>query len=193
VSGGPSLDEQKRSLRAAMKAGLAGMASDRARVSARIVAHLLASDAWREASIVLAFLAMADEPDLDALWASAVGRVVTAPAIDWRGGGMTPVGISSPDSGVRIRSHGVREPIGGEPLSPDRLDLILVPGLAFDASGGRLGRGGGYYDRFLPRAEHACRIGVCFARQVVERVPAGGDDARVHMLLTENGLRACPA
>jgi 5-formyltetrahydrofolate cyclo-ligase len=193
VSAGPSLDEQKRSLRAAIKAGLAGMASDRARVSARIVAHLLASDAWREASTVLAFLAMADEPDLDALWASAVGRVVAAPAIDWRGGGMTAVGISSPDSGVRIRAHGVREPADGEPLSPDRLDLILVPGLAFDASGGRLGRGGGYYDRFLPRAEHARRIGVCFAQQVVERVPAGEDDARVHMLLTESGLRACPA
>ena len=85
----------------------------------------------------------------------------------------------------------MREPVGDGVADAGALDLVLGPGLAFDPEGRRLGRGGGFYDRFLPRAASAVRIGVCWSGQVVDRVPSGEGDERVHMLVTEDGLRGC--
>ena len=64
--------------------------------------------------------------------------------------------------------------------------MIVVPGVAFDARGGRLGYGGGFYDRFLASAgEGAIRIGICFEVQVVDEVPMAGHDLRVDAVVTE--------
>ena len=71
-------------------------------------------------------------------------------------------------------------------FSPHELDLVLVPGLAFDRNGNRLGRGRGYYDRFLktlPR--RVVRIGLAFECQLVERVPVSPNDEKVDLILTE--------
>ena len=70
-------------------------------------------------------------------------------------------------------------------------DVILTPGLAFDRTGGRLGRGAGFYDRFLERAKlstSAPVLGVCFAEQLVDRVPADTHDVGVGMLVTQEGV-----
>ncbi len=69
-------------------------------------------------------------------------------------------------------------------------DLVLIPGIAFDGFGHRLGRGGGYWDRSLPlrRPEGLVLVGVGFACQRVEQVPHGPDDRRVDAVLTEAGL-----
>jgi 5-formyltetrahydrofolate cyclo-ligase len=85
---------------------------------------------------------------------------------------------------------GTREPVADEAT---RMDLsaaatILVPGLAFDRTGGRLGRGGGFYDRFLADpAVRGRRVGVCFARQIFERVPIEEHDAMLDAIVTEDG------
>lgn len=69
------------------------------------------------------------------------------------------------------------------------LDLVLVPGLAFDRHGGRLGRGRGYFDRLFGMPEvRAQRIGVCFQPQVVGEVPVESHDARVQLIVTDQGL-----
>lgn len=69
---------------------------------------------------------------------------------------------------------------------PHNLDLILVPGLGFDRSGNRLGRGRGYYDRFLKTVPpNAVRVGLCFECQFVEAVPVSSDDEPMDLIVTE--------
>ncbi len=83
-------------------------------------------------------------------------------------------------------AYGIEEPAEGSPVAAlDEVEAVLVPGIAFDAAGRRLGYGGGFYDALLPRlAATAPRIGVAFDRQVVEEVPATERDAPVDVIVT---------
>lgn len=72
-------------------------------------------------------------------------------------------------------------------LAPEEFDLLVVPGVAFDRHGHRLGRGKGFYDRYLPRVG-GCHIGACFDSCVVETLPHEPHDARIHLLVTESGV-----
>lgn len=69
--------------------------------------------------------------------------------------------------------------------SAARIDLIIVPGVAFDLRGGRLGRGAGYYDRLLRRAGKAFKVGLCFLEQIVKKVPMTARDVRVDRVITD--------
>jgi 5-formyltetrahydrofolate cyclo-ligase len=89
-------------------------------------------------------------------------------------------------------SFGAMEPIGGRLLDPAELDLVIVPGVAFDRSGNRVGYGAGYYDRFLRRTRPGVpAVAVAFAVQVVPEVPAGGTDRRVDAIVTETEVIRC--
>jgi 5-formyltetrahydrofolate cyclo-ligase len=91
---------------------------------------------------------------------------------------------------LRPGRYGVREPSAEalvQALGPDV--LMLVPGLAFDRQGGRLGRGGGAWDRALAERRGARVFGVCFESQVIERVPREEHDQTMDALLTEVGIR----
>jgi 5-formyltetrahydrofolate cyclo-ligase len=87
---------------------------------------------------------------------------------------------------VVFNSYGIAEPVAaGSALKPD---LILVPLLAFDGTGHRLGYGGGFYDRTL--AKHACKaVGIAYAGQEVQELFREPHDRALDMILTENGLR----
>lgn len=65
------------------------------------------------------------------------------------------------------------------------MDIIMVPGVAFDKGGGRLGRGGGYYDRLLRKAGKAVKIGLCFREQIVKKVPMDNRDVKVDRIITD--------
>ncbi len=67
----------------------------------------------------------------------------------------------------------------------DRMDVIIVPGVAFDKRGGRLGRGGGYYDSLLRKAKKVMKIGLCFREQIVKKVPVEAHDVRVDKIITD--------
>lgn len=93
---------------------------------------------------------------------------------------------------LRINRYGIGEPADGEPVQPRDLDLLLLPLLAFDSHGNRLGYGGGYYDRWLARAgahRRPLRIGIAFACQELPRLDRQPHDVRLHGVLTERGLR----
>ena len=68
----------------------------------------------------------------------------------------------------------------------NQLDLVIVPGVAFDRFGGRLGRGNGYYDRFLKNLK-AIFYGVCFKQQVVDKTPQDLHDAKMDIIMTPDG------
>ncbi len=87
---------------------------------------------------------------------------------------------------------GIPEPeASAPPLDLAAIDVFVIPAIAFDPTGARLGWGGGYYDRTLARAPHARRVGVAFASQLVASVPTDGHDQRVHLIVTEVALHRC--
>jgi 5-formyltetrahydrofolate cyclo-ligase len=76
---------------------------------------------------------------------------------------------------------GIPEPT--TPMYTGEIDLVVVPAVAFDAKGRRLGRGGGYYDRFIKKLTHAELVGVGYDFQLVEEVPAARHDQHVHRII----------
>lgn len=188
--------EAKKRLRAELRERVAAMpAVERAAAAARMRAHLSDSDPWRAAGVVLLYAADASEPDLDGLIAAgaAAGKTVCVPRIDWEAKTMAPAAVRGVEDLVDDR-HGIRAPAASCPaVAPESVGLVVVPGVGFDRAGGRVGRGGGFYDRFLAGLEAGGPIGTvvlgaCFAAQVVGRVPSGAHDRRVDGLVTEAGL-----
>ncbi|HEY7529699.1 MAG TPA: 5-formyltetrahydrofolate cyclo-ligase [Gemmatimonadota bacterium] len=91
-------------------------------------------------------------------------------------------------SELRAAAFGLLEPAADAPaVGTDELDLVIVPGLAFDRRGNRLGLGRGYYDRFLAGVR-APRVALLYSTQLVERVPAGPRDVAVDLLVTDAGV-----
>lgn len=86
--------------------------------------------------------------------------------------------------------HGIPQPAVIEPIPPAAIDLAFVPGLAFDRLGNRLGHGGGVYDRLLAELDHALVVGLCYSRQLRDKVPATVDDVPVDMVITERRATA---
>ncbi|MFZ5765898.1 MAG: 5-formyltetrahydrofolate cyclo-ligase [Thermodesulfobacteriota bacterium] len=105
---------------------------------------------------------------------------------------LLPCLISDPCRDLQPGFQGIFEPAGDRlrPFDPTALDAVLVPGSVFDNHGGRLGYGGGYYDRFLAdAAPQALRIGLAFELQVVQQLPLLAHDQPLHYLVTEKTIR----
>ena len=131
--------------------------------------------------VLLGYMPLGDEIDPRPAmqrWMNAGGRLAV-PVTDWAARRMQAAAIESLDPrSMEHRPHGVLEPASPTIIDPPDLAVVLVPGVAFDACGGRLGRGAGFYDRFL--ATLSCpTIGVCFASQQIERVPREPHDVPV--------------
>ena len=84
---------------------------------------------------------------------------------------------------LAIGAYGIEEPTGALFTDYATIDLVIVPGVAFDRDGNRLGRGKGYYDRLLPRIPSAYKVGICFPFQIVEEVPAEPFDIRMDEIM----------
>lgn len=86
----------------------------------------------------------------------------------------------------------ILEPPAGTALKPDQIDLILVPGLAFDSRGHRLGYGQGYYDRYLTLVRPGCfSLGVAYAFQIIDKMPNANHDIPVNAVLTDKYIMLC--
>jgi 5-formyltetrahydrofolate cyclo-ligase len=182
----------KAALRRRARALLREITPEQRRIgSAAASARLAAEPFWRKAQAVLVFLSMPSEIDTAGLVRAALadGKRLAVPRCD-SAGVMSAVVIRSLD-GLAPGTLGILEPPAGAPaLPPSELDVVVAPGLAFDAAGRRIGRGAGYYDRFL--ATPGVRAFVCgfgFERQVVPRVPVGTLDRPLDALVTEEHTR----
>ena len=85
---------------------------------------------------------------------------------------------------LAIGAYGIEEPTGEFFTDYSAIDLIVVPGVAFDRKGNRLGRGKGYYDRLLPQIPSAYKAGICFSFQIVEEIPAEPFDICMDEVIT---------
>jgi len=91
---------------------------------------------------------------------------------------------------LREGAHGILEPIDKTDISPAELDLVIIPGRAFDTSGNRIGRGKGYYDRFLSKV--SCpKIALAFEYQIIDEVPSDLYDIPVDKIVTEERVIQC--
>ncbi|MEZ6165533.1 MAG: 5-formyltetrahydrofolate cyclo-ligase, partial [Phycisphaerales bacterium] len=159
-----------------------------------ITPHLLADPTITTASTILAYAAFGTELSLDPFISAALNRAQTIaiPAIDWATKSMAPVAITNLANDLETGRYDIRVPKPGLALvEPAQLDVILLPGLAFDRAGNRLGRGAGFYDRFISALHEAGHrptlIGVCYHAQVVDSVPTEPHDHRVDRVITERG------
>lgn len=162
---------------------------ERRTASLALVENLLASEVWERATQVLAFWPLPTEPDgrslLDAAHAS--GKDFGLLKLGDQGLYEARV-IQNAEKDLRSGAYGILEPDGGcPPLFLNPLDLILVPGVGFDAFGMRLGRGKGYYDRFLSTSP-GLKIGFGFSWQCVrEALPCELHDQSMDGVLNETG------
>lgn len=178
--------EQKQSLRAEARRFLAGLHAERRQAEGRKILALLERwTPWMEAQTVCAFSALPSEPNLLTPWPD--GKKIILPRVG--ANGLSLHHVDNPAELVEGR-FGILEPSVNAPAAGGKADLILIPGLAFDRSGVRLGRGGGYYDRLLA-GFHGVRVGVCFEESVFERIPAEGHDVRMDFLMTPGGIISC--
>jgi len=122
-----------------------------------------------------------------ALEAFRLGKSVCVPRVDGSRKTMNAVEITSfDDESMNSDSLGVRAPKVGQEIPHEEIDLVIVPGVAFDMHGFRLGRGGGYYDRYLARfSRNTATIGVCFDIQFVEEIPTEPTDIAVHAVVSD--------
>lgn len=193
-----ALDAEKRELRKRMKSALGRIPdAEMARASAAVRRHIMARDEFRAARIVMLFAPTRGEVDVLRLARETADtglvKLWALPEVGWEDGVLRPRLFSGDPTSLVIRKHGVPEPAEAAlAVDTKSIGLVLVPGMAFDESGGRLGRGAGFYDRFLGRlAPTAATVGVALGVQVVAEVPAGPGDARVGALVTPEGWRRC--
>jgi len=168
-----------------MKAAVSRI-GDTAELSTALRANLYDWQAYREAKVIFAFHPLRSEPD-------------------WLGGTLPP---NKEWAFPRVRGNdlafhstttladlcqgemGVKEPTTSE--ATEAPDLVLVPGMAFDLTGARLGRGGGYYDRWLASVSPQCvSLAIAFDCQVIAAVPVEQHDQRVDYILTPSGIFPC--
>lgn len=188
--------ESKKQLRDIMRSMRTALSLNEQReLSKKACARLLSGSEWHAASVVALYMSVRGEIDCGALLQNAweKNKKVLLPLCSAdEPGKMRLVCCSGPDD-LRAGAFGIQEPVenpNSGKLPPP--DLILVPGLAFDLDGNRLGMGGGYYDRLLskPGFDRCLSIGFAYSFQVVNRLPAEEHDRRVRALCTdENFIR----
>jgi 5-formyltetrahydrofolate cyclo-ligase len=181
------MDADKSTARERLREALrATLPEQREMWSGQIRAHLQSSEIWSRAGTVMLFAALPDEPDLLPLLEAGKEKRFVFPSIEH--GRIVPRQVTGPE-GLRTAAYGIREPDPATCPLAAALDLVLVPGLGFGRDGSRLGRGKGFYDRFLSSLpETAVRCGVCFDHQLSESLPGEPHDVGMHLVLTESGL-----
>jgi 5-formyltetrahydrofolate cyclo-ligase len=180
---------QKAELRERIRSLREGLSpEDRSRRSGAVAEALFGLPEVRDAATVALFSSFGSEIDTAPIIerAHAEGRRVLLPYLDE---GVMEVSEHRPGDDLVPSSYGPAEPSRRDPVDPGEVDAAVIPGLAFDRRGRRLGYGAGFYDRWLRRLRpNASRIGIGFSFQIVDRVPAGGSDERVDVVVTDEGV-----
>jgi 5-formyltetrahydrofolate cyclo-ligase len=153
---------------------------------------LCTQDEYQRAGTLMLFLSTAHEVDTRqlALQAWADAKVVLAPRVAWDQRRMLPIELQSLASDLEPGFMGIREPVEGMPVPVSDIDLVIVPGLGFDEHGNRLGRGRGFYDRFLSHPDfRGISCALALEDQVVASIPVGPSDVAIDMLVTDVKVR----
>ncbi len=157
---------------------------EKADAARRCFALLEQSQEFKDARNVLVYASLPDEistADFIARWHKE--KQLFLPRVNGDDLEILPYTPTSTDKGV----FGIEEPTGSDCRPIEEIDLVVVPGVAFDRQGNRLGRGRGYYDRLLCEA-HCNLIGVAYSLQIADELPAESHDIKIPIVITEKEI-----
>jgi len=199
-----SVTRAKRKLRQEMRALRDSHPVEARREKSRkIFSSLRSFPEYRQAGLILFYASFGSEVETGEmiLKSQALGKRISLPKVIEDSGNLLAFEVSDLDQGLGLGYRGILEPREerGRQVKEDELDLILVPGLAFDRRGYRLGYGKGYYDRFLSGLSRRIpSVGLAFDFQVIEDLPVSSEDFSLDLIITdqrmirgEKGLPLC--
>lgn len=158
--------------------------------SALIKEHLFSFSPFRKAQAIAFYVSIKDQREVDTdemiRESLAMGKRVCVPKVIRDRLALFEIKDFGRD--LSRGTMGILEPRGGAQLAPE---LVIVPGIAFDSSGNRIGFGRGYYDRLLAALENTRSIGLAYSFQITDRIIPGKHDVRMDYIITEKGVREC--
>lgn len=164
------MTKSKSDIRRAAKSTVKALtAQQKADKSTLILSRIASSESIKSAKTVALYASLSDEvQSFELIELLSQTKRVVLPRVAGDDMDFYPYTPSS----LKVGAFGIEEPQGSEPISPDEIDVIVVPGVAFTTDGKRCGRGKGYYDKYLSRSGfRAIKIGVCYAEQLAEDIP----------------------
>jgi 5-formyltetrahydrofolate cyclo-ligase len=196
-----SKDMNKTLIRANMKMFLAGLSAHDRHVRSLAACHqLIATREFKDAQTIMIFMSMPSEVETSTLAVKAwqEGKNIAVPRIDWDNKKMEPVEIKTLDVGMEMTGPAgtaisVRAPITGTAVPLGMIDMVVIPGMAFDRNGYRVGRGRGFYDRFLSQQDfQGVRCALCFHEQLQqEAIPCEPHDVPMDLIVTDREVVHC--
>lgn len=167
--------------------------------SARIMERVVNLQQFKSASIICMYVDFRSEVKTRPLIQHILqaGKTLVLPVTLVREKDLLVVSITDPENELAPGYCSIPEPIVAirekQVVSPDTLDMIFLPGSVFDEQGGRMGYGGGYYDRFVSmKAPQAYRVGLCYELQMVQQAPLQAHDEGMDCIVTEENIRLVP-
>lgn len=162
-----------------------------AQIALRII-HLLEQLMPDRLITILSYMALSDEVSMDGLhdWCRQAGHALWLPRVADADAGRLDLVAATEQTSFTLNRWGIREPVGmALPAEgTESVDVLLIPGVAYDERGVRLGFGGGFYDRLCARIRCDAIMAPAFDCQLVERVPAAPHDCNVHYIVTNTRL-----
>jgi 5-formyltetrahydrofolate cyclo-ligase len=189
-----SVRDRKQYIRRSIRAVRRGLSeAERLARSRRLWERVIALPCYQHARVVLGYMAFDHEVLTDGLMqqAMASGKQIVLPMVQADREGMTLYAIEDLEHDVASGYHGILEPQPQRTRAvvPETLELALIPGVAFDLRGGRLGFGAGFYDRLLSRLPRDIpMVGLAFDFQVIPRLPSQPHDIMLDAIVTERGV-----
>jgi 5-formyltetrahydrofolate cyclo-ligase len=182
--------DKKKTRQRVLQQRRAFSATEKTPAEQRMLKFLQSWEIFRQAKTIHIFISKTDEPDtspiIESAWES--GKTVAVPCVVPESFELFHSQLKSFED-LSSGALGVLEPSpeGRIAMNPESFDLVIIPGVAFDRQGGRLGYGKGYYDRFLEQTA-AFRLALAFNFQVLEKVPTEKHDVPMNGILTESGI-----
>ncbi len=161
--------------------------------SKQIEERLLALPEFEKAKIVMAYYGVRNEVETKGIIQKALqaGKIVALPVTDFEKKTVVPILINSLEQ-LQKTQFGLVEPTSKKPVETTELDLIIVPGVAFDKSGCRIGRGKGFYDELLRKTStEITLVGLCFEENLEERLPSESHDVKMDLIVTDKQVIRC--
>lgn len=166
---------------------------DRTEKSASILERLFSFANFLEAKVVLFYVATKTEVATKEMIRKSLAheKIVTVPWTDSKNRRLIPFKIEDFEQDLLPGYKGILEPdpSTSKEIPVDQIDLAIIPGIAFDSRGGRIGQGGGYYDRLIPTLNITTRkVALAFECQLVQQVPMEPSDKYVDIIITEERI-----
>lgn len=158
--------------------------------SKTICGYIMNMPQFKSAKTIAVYSAIGSEVDLSSLVFESDKKVLLPVCME---GNTLVFKTVGDDTTLEKGSFGILEPKENQATTPpDEIDLLLVPGVAFDKTGGRIGYGKGYYDRILPFVSTECEtVGVAYSLQLADKIETEPHDVKVGLIVTEEGIHTC--